>query len=38
LNPAKADPLEVINNAERQALGLQNAPRAAPEDNTATIW
>ena len=38
LDPAKADPLEVINNAERQALGLESARRAASEDSKATVW
>jgi hypothetical protein len=37
LNPAAADPLEVITDAERQSLGPVTVPQQAPEDDLATI-
>jgi GGDEF domain-containing protein len=37
LDPTGADPLDVITNAERQALGPQIAPRT-PESEAATTW
>jgi len=38
LNPANAQPLEVINDAERQALGTASVPQRAPQDAVATVW
>jgi GGDEF domain-containing protein len=37
VDPEDVDPLEVINNAERQSLGPESAPRS-PQDNIATAW
>jgi GGDEF domain-containing protein len=38
VDPASADPLEALNEAERQALGSGSPPRRAPEDDVATTW
>jgi GGDEF domain-containing protein len=37
VDPEDVDPLEVINNAERQSLGPESAPRN-PQDHIATAW
>ena len=38
LNPVNADPLKVITDAERQALGPASAPLRVSEDAVATAW
>jgi GGDEF domain-containing protein len=38
LDPANAEPLEAINEAERKALGHKNPTASAPPDYVATVW
>jgi GGDEF domain-containing protein len=38
INPANASPMDVINDAEREALAAVRAPRHMPEDDIATAW
>jgi GGDEF domain-containing protein len=38
LNPAGADPLEAINEAERKALAPARTPHSVPQDEIASAW